>query len=161
MRTVLFLCTGNYYRSRFAEVLFDWHAGRRGLAWRAASRGLALTPANVGPLSPHTAARLTALGVPYEAYLRPPFDLTAADLAAADHVVAVKAAEHRPLLGSRFPAWLDRVEFWDVHDVDCAGPEAALPHLEREVLGLLERLAAGRTARNRTAGTAPLRRVAC
>jgi protein-tyrosine-phosphatase len=22
-KTVLFLCTGNYYRSRFAEILFD------------------------------------------------------------------------------------------------------------------------------------------
>ena len=26
MKTVLFLCTGNYYRSRFAEIFFNWHA---------------------------------------------------------------------------------------------------------------------------------------
>jgi protein-tyrosine phosphatase len=41
-KTVLFLCTGNYYRSRFAEVLFNSVADRMGLPWRASSRGLAL-----------------------------------------------------------------------------------------------------------------------
>src|SRR5947199_205561 len=40
-KTVLFLCTGNYYRSRFAEVLFNSVAGKMGLTWRASSRGLA------------------------------------------------------------------------------------------------------------------------
>src|SRR5438132_811728 len=35
-KTVLFLCTGNYYRSRFAEVLFNSVAGKMGLPWRAA-----------------------------------------------------------------------------------------------------------------------------
>jgi hypothetical protein len=40
-KTVLFLCTGNYYRSRFAEALFNSVAGKMGLPWRASSRGLA------------------------------------------------------------------------------------------------------------------------
>src|SRR5260370_39303693 len=39
---VLFLCTGNYYRSRFAEVLFNSVAAKMGLPWRASSRGLGL-----------------------------------------------------------------------------------------------------------------------
>ncbi len=39
--TVLFLCTGNYYRSRFAEALFNAVAGKMGLPWKATSRGLA------------------------------------------------------------------------------------------------------------------------
>ena len=39
---VLFLCTGNYYRSRFAEAVFNSVAARMGLSWRASSRGLAL-----------------------------------------------------------------------------------------------------------------------
>src|SRR5262249_40863295 len=38
-REVLFLCTGNYYRSRFADILFSAEASRRGLAWSSFSRG--------------------------------------------------------------------------------------------------------------------------
>src|SRR5215467_12947219 len=50
--TVLFLCTGNYYRSRYAEVLFNAVAGRMNLPWKASSRGLALERGvnNVGPM---------------------------------------------------------------------------------------------------------------
>jgi hypothetical protein len=52
-QTVRFLCTGNYYRSRFAEILFNSVAGKLGLRWRASSRGLALERGvnNVGPMA--------------------------------------------------------------------------------------------------------------
>ena len=36
-KTVLFLCTGNYYRSRFAEILFNSVASKLGLPWQASS----------------------------------------------------------------------------------------------------------------------------
>jgi protein-tyrosine phosphatase len=53
MKTVLFLCTGNYYRSRFAEELFNHRAARDGLSWVAQSRALAIERGinNIGPLA--------------------------------------------------------------------------------------------------------------
>jgi protein-tyrosine phosphatase len=144
----LFLCTGNYYRSRFAEVFFNHHGETLGLPWQAVSRGLAtdLGANNVGPLSAHARARLRELGIPHEPYLRFPQQVSAEDLERADLIVAVKEAEHRALLRERFPAWVERVEYWHVHDLDCATPQDALPCLEREVLALASRLLAGRAA---------------
>jgi protein-tyrosine phosphatase len=141
MKTVLFLCTGNYYRSRFAEMYFNWHAPKRGLSWQATSRGLGLDPYNLGPLSQHTMLRLRELGIPMDGSQRLPLSARDEDFAAADHIVAVKATEHRPMIKRRFPQWLEQVEFWEVHDLDCAGPEEAMPCLEQEVVALMDRLA--------------------
>ena len=102
-KTVLFLCTGNYYRSRFAEELFNHHAERAGLDWTAQSRGLALERGghNVGPISPFALHALKKLAITARSADRLPQQCTAADLASADVVVAVKEAEHRPLMRQR------------------------------------------------------------
>jgi protein-tyrosine phosphatase len=141
MKRLLFLCTGNYYRSRFAEIFFNWHAEQRLLAWRAESRGLALHASNVGPISRHTLSFLKARGILSDACSRFPVAVADADFAAAHRVIAVKEAEHRPLVEAQFAKWRERVEYWHVHDVDCALPAETIPHLEREVVRLLEQLA--------------------
>jgi protein-tyrosine phosphatase len=139
-KQVLFLCTGNYYRSRYAEILFNWKVRQSGLPWFAISRGLALEPRNPGPMSEHTSAALQKMGIPITDYLRMPMAVTDQDFQQADHCIGVKEAEHRALMASKFPAWVDRVEYWHVHDLDCSGPEQAIPHLDREVTALVERL---------------------
>jgi protein-tyrosine phosphatase len=141
-QTLLFLCTGNYYRSRYAEILFNWHAAQRSLAWQAQSRGLEPDPRNAGPMSRDTMAALRKLGITYDQQLRAPIRVTEEDFRGAHHIVAVKEAEHRPMIERGFREWLDRVEFWHVHDLDCCGPEEAIPHLDREVAALIERLCA-------------------
>lgn len=143
--TVLFLCTGNYYRSRFAEIFFNHLAKQHNLPWRAESRGLRLDSGNSGYMSRYTISRLGHLGISVAEYLRFPQDLTLTDLNSVQHVVAVKGTEHRPLMSARFPDWLNKVEFWEVHDIDCLGPEDALPHLEREVNQLFKRFVAAGT----------------
>jgi protein-tyrosine phosphatase len=144
-KAVLFLCSGNYYRSRFAEVLFNDHAEKVGLDWRAESRGLALEFGldNIGPMSRHTIERLVELGIQHDHYLRSPMNVSEDDLARADLIVALKEVEHRPMLERRFPPWVERVEFWHVHDLDCATAEDALPDIERKVVDLVSRLAGG------------------
>jgi len=139
---VLFLCTGNYYRSRFAEHVFNHLAPRRQLPWRAFSRGLAIERVDpgAGPISPHTLAALALRGIALGGEVRAPIALRERDLEQAHHIVALKRQEHWPLLSLRFPRWVDRVEYWQVDDVDCAGPEQALPQIEVAVRGLIERL---------------------
>ncbi len=138
--TVLFLCTGNFYRSRFAEIYFNWLAPRENLSWRADSRGLALDPANYGPLSIHTRRELQSLGIPLPDPLRDPLDAALPDFEAARLIVALKEAEHRRLMQSRFSTWAERVEYWHVHDLDCAQPGEALPQVRKHVEELIVRL---------------------
>lgn len=142
MHTLLILCTGNYYRSRFAEAYFRHLAAAQGLPWVVDSRGLRPDPRNCGNVSVHTVNECARLGLPLDPE-RPPRTLAAADLLAADHVVAVKESEHRPLMREIFPEWEDRVEYWEVHDLDVAPPEEALVHLRREVEQLAHRLQNG------------------
>jgi protein-tyrosine phosphatase len=140
MKTVLFLCTGNYYRSRYAEILFNARAQEMGLAWNAVSRGLAPDPRNPGPMSRDTIAALQKQGITVEEYLRLPIKVTDNDFESNHHIVAVKEAEHRSMIQRDYPHRLENVEFWHVHDLDCCGPEEAISHLEQEVTGLLLRL---------------------
>jgi protein-tyrosine phosphatase len=55
-------------------------------------------------------------------------------------IVALKESEHRPLLHTRFPEWVERVEYWHIDDVDVAEPHVALTELERNVRELVARL---------------------
>jgi len=140
-KTILFLCTGNYYRSRFAEVLFNSVAGKMRLAWKASSRGLALERGvnNVGPMARSAVRALETMGVrAVDDCARFPVQATAADMETADRIVALKRDEHFPLLQERFPAWIEKVEFWHVDDA----PEV-LGLIEREVMGLMARLIGG------------------
>lgn len=72
--------------------------------------------------------------------MRYPLPLDASILTSANHIVALKRDEHLPLLEQRFPQYLPRVEFWQVHDLDCAPPEEALAQIENGVVALIERL---------------------
>src|SRR5688500_18604028 len=126
-RTVLFLCTGNYYRSRFAAILFNHLAREHGLNWSASSRGLKIGwPGNHGAMSQHTERRLAAMNINCDDSRHMPLQCRECDLADADLVIALKEAEHRTMLKERFAGWEDRVTYWHVHDVDAAHPDEAM-----------------------------------
>jgi protein-tyrosine phosphatase len=140
-KKVIFVCSANYYRSRYAEHYFNWLADQEDLDWEADSRGLMVgTWGNIGQISGHTTEALRQRGIPVAETHREPMPLTLADLAAADLVVAVKEAEHRALMARQFPLWKDRIEYWHVDDLDCAQSHEALPHLESQIHELVVRL---------------------
>lgn len=140
-KIVLFLCTGNYYRSRFSEILFNSVARKLGLKWRAISRGLALErgSGNVGPMAKSAIKELERKGIRgSEEFARFPAQLTTDDLEKADYIVALQHSEHLPLLEERHPAWVEKVEFWDVDDAP-----GIFGMIESEVMDLTSRLLCG------------------
>ncbi|HJT76694.1 MAG TPA: hypothetical protein VJ739_05785, partial [Gemmataceae bacterium] len=88
------------------------------------------------PMAVSAVRALEARGVrAAAACARMPRPVTAEDLERARRVIALSDDEHRPLLGERFPAFMQKAEYWRVADA----PEA-LALIEREIRGLVARL---------------------
>lgn len=139
MREILFICTGNYYRSRYSEALFNSEAKRRGLEWRAFSRGLAIHLAPSG-LSPHTTRRMAERGIPRDMTGAEPVQVQEADFKRALRVIALKETEHRPYMARLHPAWEKRITYWEISDLDAATADDALAAIEAEVSALVAEL---------------------
>ncbi len=133
---ILFICTGNYYRSRFAEMLFNAQAARLGLCWTADSRGIETSIYNIGPIYRPVLKKL----IPVEAQLRMPIQLKTTDLEAADLVIALDATEHKLWMKQRFAEWVDEILYWNVPDLNLMEPEEALSQIEKNVTVLLQQL---------------------
>ncbi len=140
--TVLFLCTGNYYRSRFAEHYFNEQARLRNMDWQASSRGLQPSQDNLGFMSRDALDRLRVLGIDPPEPMRLPMDLQEDELRAATVTIAVNEIEHRPLMEARFPEWTERVRYWRIFDVDVTAADTGLAAIEEAVQALLSELSA-------------------
>lgn len=132
---ILFLCTANYYRSRFSEMYFNHLAEIEGLSVRADSAALEMAKwrsYNPGELSEHTIFALGELGVVIKQPYREPrqFDPKAS---AGMRLIALSETEHRPMVSRLFPDVLKEVEFWKVEDVDFETPEKAIAVMKESV----------------------------
>ena len=138
---VLFICTGNYYRSRFAEILFNSLALEAELDWIAESRGIATElVAAPATISRDAIGGLEARGLGSVRGYRGPEQLQESDLASARLVFAINEREHRRYLEAHFPAWAGEIDYWHVNDVGLTPPVEALGEIEALIRNLIARL---------------------
>lgn len=144
MKRILFLCTGNYYRSRFAEEYFNHHAYLLGLSWLAESKGIQRNfsgNGNVGPISKFTLEKLESLTVKVKGEARFPEHVQTNDFSEYDRVIAVSIDEHQPMLNEHWPISVtESVEFFDVEDLHIEGADTALARLIKRLDHLISTL---------------------
>lgn len=137
---LLFICTGNYYRSRFAEALFNYYADLAALPWRAISRGL--TPHLIpGDLAPQVVNALSVRGISLDYTSARKQALEEEDFEQSERVIALQEDEHRLLMRLHFPEWMDRIEYWSTKGASRVGMFATLPMIEAQVQDLVAELA--------------------
>jgi len=142
-RKVLFLCTGNYYRSRFAEEYFNHLARHKGSDWRADSAGLMVPETrhiNPGTFSQHATAALESRDIMPAARNREPAPFVPESIEDFELCVALSDREHRPMFTRRFPELIDRVTFWTVEDIGFEDPTEATDRIAEAVEALFARL---------------------
>jgi protein-tyrosine phosphatase len=141
--TLLFLCTGNYYRSRFAELYFNHQAAQRQLDWHAESRGLGADQpnGNIGAMSMDAYQALAKRGIKVDVSHRFPRQVSPIDLRHAHRVIALHEDEHRPMVEAQFPDAAGQVEYWRVEDVGAMAADQAMDTLARRIDALVGELA--------------------
>jgi protein-tyrosine phosphatase len=139
---VLFICTGNFYRSRFAQAAFNEQATD---GWTAFSRGFDTSKPRKTTVSPLVSEELARRHVSPDRVAGAPTQLTRQDLDDASVVVLLDGAEHMPMLKKRFPDFpLDKVRSWSVADVPKTAPAVAFTQIWQAAAALLGELTAPR-----------------
>ena len=134
---ILFICSGNYYRSRFAEESFNHHAIENGWKARAFSKGFRPSPErNPGSMSPYALEGLRERGIAPLNAKRMPEELSEGDFVGFPRVIAMSDSEHRPMMRERFPAYETTIDFFLVEDLHLEPSSVALPRLEASLRAL-------------------------
>lgn len=143
MQKLLFLCSGNYYRSRFAEEYFNHLAEIKGLNWKAFSKGLSQnmpSPNNPGSISKHTIEALEQRKINGKELKRLPKSMKKDDFLKYDRIIALSEVEHRPMLEARFSHQCEVVDFFEVGDLPLEEPKEAMNKITNLVDALVKRI---------------------
>ena len=122
MKKLLFVCSGNYYRSRFAEAYFNYLSEMFNLNVTSESRGLAIHFADElaekhGEISKDTRERCNSLDIPKRYWEKNRESLRSEDFDNFDEIICLDLEEHTPMIKEQFPDRVYSVNYLNVKDV--------------------------------------------
>lgn len=142
---VLFVCTGNYYRSKFCENLWYFLLEKFDKEGEVSSSGLKPELASLwkdafGPVSPFTTKALRVMSIPLynSSSLNP---LSQSEVFENDKVVFINKEEHMPLLSeSGITIPISKIICWENEDVDEEFPMESIFRMTDNVCKLFQSL---------------------
>ena len=149
-KKILFICTGNYYRSRFSEAFFNFNIGTT--KYYAESRGLRISAADSwalrdGELCIYSKKELERLKIPLSFTSKKRKSLSIDDLTSSYKIIAMDCEEHKPMIESKFPEWESKIVFWNVKDLeeadngcDSLSPEECFDLARKNIMNLIGEL---------------------
>jgi len=135
-QTVLFICSGNFYRSRYAEAVFNHLAPNALPSWSAVSRGFKPHLATED-LSYLARERLQEKDIPLHHTAEKPCKLSREDLEDATVIVSLLESQHRPLMKAHFPEFEEVSLYWEVYDIEDRPAEISLSLIDENVTRLI------------------------
>lgn len=133
MYNILFVCTGNFYRSRFCEHYMTYLGELLKLPLSCSSKGFEIELADHvstihGEISPFTIERLKTFGIQID-NVKERESLLQSDIDRADILVIIDKGEHSPYLKNFNISKTDTI-FWTVKDIADWSPNETLFNLE-------------------------------
>lgn len=137
-KKITFVCSGNYYRSRYAESYFNYISDVLGLPYQADSFGLAVHLADDlakehGEISPFSRKKLEDAGIPEKYFNRDRKSLTKDDIESSDFIIAMDKEEHVPMIKEKFPKYIHQFNFFEIKDIFDWEPEKTLSESQKKV----------------------------
>ncbi len=131
-KTVLFICTANFFRSRYAEAYFNCMADWNKSPHKAISGGVSIDPL-IGPMSSYTMYRMVERGIDAKCSSPQSKRVYSGDIDAADIAICVYEKEHKPMMELLYESVENQIVYWSIPDINEISPNQSLDLVEKNV----------------------------
>ena len=140
MKKVLFVCTANIHRSRFAEEVFNYFCAKHNKDYHAFSAGLRVGDYSFRKIYYPALENLKAFNI---IPIRPndlPKHIKDVDLENYDKIICMDEVEHKPMVTSDPKLSNYNFEYWNITDMPKVDSDVSLPICYKKVKNLLNEM---------------------
>ena len=136
MKKILFVCTANIYRSRFAEEVFNSLAINRGASLIAFSAGLKVGEYTTRKIYYPALDNLEKFNILPKRADELSVHINNIDLDQYDRLICIDKNEHKPMVQSDPNLSTFKFEYWDITDMPKVDSDISLPKCYKQVESL-------------------------
>ena len=140
MHNILFVCTANIFRSRFAEEVFNFLAIKERIPAKAFSAGLKVGEYHVRKIYRPALEQLTKFNIKPKRPNELSVHINEVQLSKYDLLICMDEAEHKPMVLSNSKLNDINFEYWDIIDEPKVQSDVSLPICFSKVKELVDGL---------------------